>query len=77
MFDNMDFMDSKPFWSDTASISVREKRRVAAIGSGRNPHWHQVLGTWHQGKLGAGTGANEARPDRVSPGVGYRIGFGS
>lgn len=73
----MDFTDSEASWSDTASIRVRENQRVAAIGSGSNPHWRQALGTWHQRKVEAGAGPNEAYPDRVSPGVGYRIGFGS
>jgi len=39
---NMDFTDSKPFWDDTAAISVRENQRIAEIGQGSNPHWHQT-----------------------------------
>ncbi|MEE9129915.1 MAG: M20/M25/M40 family metallo-hydrolase [Phycisphaerales bacterium] len=39
--DNMNNTDSRPFWSDTASISARENQRVSEIGSGSNPHWHQ------------------------------------
>ena len=77
VFDNMDFTDSKPFWGDTASIGVRENQRVAESGSGSNPHRHPALGNWHQGNLRAGIGPNEAQPDRVSPGVGWGIGFGS
>ncbi|MEE9297203.1 MAG: M20/M25/M40 family metallo-hydrolase [Phycisphaerae bacterium] len=38
---NMDFTDSVPFSTVTAAISVRENQRVAEIGSGSNPHWHQ------------------------------------
>ena len=39
--DNMNFTDSKSFWNDTAAISVRENQRVAEIGNGSNPCWHQ------------------------------------
>ena len=39
--DNMNFTDSRSFWNDTAAISVRENQRVAEIGNGSNPHWHQ------------------------------------
>ncbi len=39
--DNMGFTDSVPFQNDTAAVSVRENQRVAEIGNGANPHWHQ------------------------------------
>ena len=38
---NMNFTDSVPFQNETAAISLRENQRVAEIGSGSNPHWHQ------------------------------------
>ncbi len=43
--DNMDFTDSVPFQTETASISVRENQRVAEIGNGSNPHWHHPTDT--------------------------------
>lgn len=39
--DDMDFTDSKSFWDDAPSISVRENRRVQGIGNGTNPQWHE------------------------------------
>jgi hypothetical protein len=33
--------DSWSFRNHTASVSVRENRRIAEIGNGANPHWHQ------------------------------------
>jgi hypothetical protein len=30
-----------PFRNYTAAISVRDNQRVAEIGNGSNPHWHQ------------------------------------
>jgi hypothetical protein len=38
---DMDYTDSASFAASTAAISVRENRRVAEIGVGSNPHWHQ------------------------------------
>jgi len=38
---NMRFTDSWPFRDYTAAVSVRENQRVAEIGKGANPHWHQ------------------------------------
>jgi hypothetical protein len=38
---NMRFTDSWPFRNYTAAVSVRENQRVAEIGNGANPHWHQ------------------------------------
>jgi hypothetical protein len=38
---NMNNTDSRSFQNFTASVSLRENRRVAEIGQGSNPHWHQ------------------------------------
>jgi hypothetical protein len=38
---NMNHTDSVPFWNHTATVSVRDNQRVAEIGNGSNPHWHQ------------------------------------
>lgn len=38
---NMRYTDSWPFRNYTAAVSVRENQRVAEIGNGSNPHWHQ------------------------------------
>jgi len=38
---NMNYTDSVPFQSYTASVSVRDNHRVAEIGNGSNPTWHQ------------------------------------
>jgi hypothetical protein len=39
---NMNNTDSRSFWNHAASVSVRENRRIAEIGAGANPHWHQA-----------------------------------
>ena len=39
---NMNNTDSRSFQNYTASVSVRENRRIAEIGQGSNPHWHQA-----------------------------------
>ena len=38
---NMNYTDSVPFQNYTAAVSVRDNQRVAEIGNGSNPHWHQ------------------------------------
>jgi hypothetical protein len=38
----MRYTDSWPFRDYTAAVSVRENQRVAEIGNGANPHWHQA-----------------------------------
>jgi cysteine-rich repeat protein len=38
---NMNWTDSKSFQDHTAAVSLRENQRVAEIGNGANPHWHQ------------------------------------
>jgi hypothetical protein len=38
---NMNYTDSVPFQNHTATVSVRDNQRVAEIGNGSNPHWHQ------------------------------------
>ena len=38
---NMSNTDSASFWDDTAAISIRENRRIAEIGQGSNPNWHE------------------------------------
>src|SRR5688572_9544805 len=38
---NMSNTDSVPFQNLAPSVSVRENRRLAEIGNGANPHWHQ------------------------------------
>ncbi len=38
---NMNYTDSVRFQNHTASVSVRDNRRVTEIGNGSNPHWHQ------------------------------------
>ena len=38
---NMSNTDSMPFRDLAAAVSVRENRRLAEIGNGSNPHWHQ------------------------------------
>ena len=37
----MNYTDSVPFQNYTATVSVRDNQRVAEIGNGSNPHWHQ------------------------------------
>ena len=39
---NMSSTDSMPFRNYTAAVSVRENQRLAEIGNGANPHWHQT-----------------------------------
>ncbi len=39
--DRMDNTDSRSFWNDTPAVSARENQRIAEIGQGSNPHWHQ------------------------------------
>jgi len=39
--DNMRYTDSVRFWNDTAAISIRENQRVAELGEGSNPYWHE------------------------------------
>jgi hypothetical protein len=38
---NMNYTDSVPFQNYTATVSVRDNQRVAEIGNGSNPTWHQ------------------------------------
>ena len=38
---NMNYTDSVPFQNYTATVSVRDNQRVAEIGNGSNPYWHQ------------------------------------
>ena len=38
---NMNYTDSVPFQNYTAAVSVRDNQRIAEIGQGSNPHWHQ------------------------------------
>ena len=38
---NMNYTDSVPFQNYAATVSVRDNQRVAEIGNGSNPHWHQ------------------------------------
>lgn len=38
---NMNNTDSYPFRNFCPAVSVRENQRVAEIGNGSNPHWHQ------------------------------------
>ena len=38
---NMCCTDSFPFRNFTAAVSVWENKRIAEIGNGSNPHWHQ------------------------------------
>ncbi len=38
---DMNNTDSKSFQWDCPAISLRENRRLAEIGNGSNPHWHQ------------------------------------
>jgi hypothetical protein len=38
---NMNYTDSVSFQNYTAAVSVRDNQRVAEIGQGSNPHWHQ------------------------------------
>lgn len=39
--DNMANTDSWRFENMTAAISIRENQRIAEIGEGSNPHWHE------------------------------------
>jgi hypothetical protein len=38
---NMNNTDSRSFQDYAPSVSIRENRRVAEIGNGSDPHWHQ------------------------------------
>ncbi|MEM7204331.1 MAG: M28 family peptidase [Planctomycetota bacterium] len=38
---DMNNTDSVPFRQYTGAVSIRENQRVAEIGMGANPHWHQ------------------------------------
>ena len=39
--DAMSSTDSVPFQDYTASVSIRENKRLAELGQGAQPHWHQ------------------------------------
>jgi len=39
--DNMAYTDSWRFENMTAAVSIRENQRIAEIGEGANPHWHE------------------------------------
>jgi hypothetical protein len=57
---NMNHTDSVPFRNLTAAVSVRENQRVAEIGNGANPHWHQptdVYGTYSEADFRLGFNA--------------------
>lgn len=38
---DMNYTDSVPFQDHTAAVSVRDNQRIAEIGRGSHPHWHQ------------------------------------
>ena len=58
----MSSTDSVPFEDHTASVSIRENQRLAEIGAGANPHWHQptdVFETYSERDLQLGFNATQ------------------
>ncbi len=68
--------DSWPFRNLVASVSVRENQRVAEIGEGSNPHWHQptdVFSTYDDADFDLGFAALRTTLSAVAQLSGARI----
>lgn len=73
---NMRNTDSWPFRNLVASVSVRENERVAEIGAGSNPHWHQptdVFSTYDDSDFDLGFAALRTTLSAVAQLSGARI----
>ena len=69
--------DSWAFIDHTASVSVRENRRVEEIGQGTNPHWHQptdVFETFSEADFNLGLAAVRTTLAAVARLAGVTIG---
>lgn len=74
---NMRNTDSWPFRNHTAAVSVRENQRVAEIGAGANPHWHQptdVFETYSDDDFRLGADAVRMTVGTVAHLAGGRVG---
>lgn len=74
--DRMDFTDSVPFQDLCASVSVRENQRIAEIGAGSNPHWHQstdVLATYSDADFRLGFNATQMTVGTVAKLAGVTV----
>ena len=74
--DRMSNTDSQAFQDHTAAISLRENERLAHIGSGWNPHWHQptdVFETYSDKDFRLGLNAAQTTLAAVAQLAGVRI----
>jgi len=70
---NMNYTDSVPFQNYTAAVSVRDNQRVAEIGNGSNPTWHQptdVYATYSEADFSLGFNAVQMTLGTVAELVG-------
>ncbi len=73
---DMSNTDSVPFQNLTAAVSVRENQRIAEIGGGANPHWHQatdVFSTYSEADFMLGFNALRMTLGSVADLVGIKI----
>lgn len=73
---NMSSTDSMPFRNFTAAVSVRENQRLAEIGNGSNPHWHQttdVYSTYSEADFLLGFNALQMTLGTVAELAGTRV----
>ena len=73
---NMSNTDSVPFQNFTAAVSVRENQRLAEIGNGANPHWHQptdVFSTYSEDDFRLGFNALKMTLGTISELAGVRL----
>jgi hypothetical protein len=73
---NMDNTDSKSFQNLCPSVSVRENRRVAEIGFGSDPNWHQpsdVASTYVAADINLGFNAMQTTLGFLANNAGLRL----
>ena len=73
---NMSNTDSAPFRNLTRAVSVRENQRLAEIGNGSNPHWHQptdLFSTYSDADFRLGFNALEMTLGTVAELVGAKV----
>jgi hypothetical protein len=74
--DRMSNTDSGPFQDLVAAISLRENERLAQIGSGWNPHWHQptdVFSTFSDADFRLGLNAAQTTLSAIAQLSGMRL----
>lgn len=74
--DRMSNTDSGPFQDLVAAISLRENERLAQIGSGWDPHWHQptdVYSTFSDADFRLGLNAAQTTLSAVAQLAGMRL----